>query len=56
VAPEKADQNPQFVSTLLPGRGASSSIALLVALAFLVVFAVPVVIGYRRSRLRKAAS
>jgi phosphate transport system substrate-binding protein len=56
VSAAKVDQNPQFVSTLLPGRSTSSSIAVLVALAFLVVFAVPVVIGYRRSRRRKAAS
>jgi hypothetical protein len=52
LAAAAADQKSPLVSTLLPGRSISSSTAvpLLVALALLIAFAVPVVIGYRRSR------
>jgi phosphate transport system substrate-binding protein len=53
-----ADQKPQFVSTLLPGRAISSSaeVPLLVTVALLAVFVVPVVIGFRRSRRRREAA
>jgi phosphate transport system substrate-binding protein len=45
---------PPLASTLLPGRGLSSawSVVLLVGGALLLVFAVPICIGYRRSRRR----
>ncbi len=53
-----AVDKPPLVSALLPGRSVSSSAEapLLVTLALLIVFAVPVVIGYRRSRRREGAS
>ena len=46
---------PPLESTVLPSHGLTSEgwIVLLVALAFLAIFAVPVCIGYRRSRRRR---
>jgi hypothetical protein len=50
-----ADNKPPLESTLLPGRGFSSAgrVVLLVGGALLLVFAVPIFIGYRRSRRRQ---
>jgi hypothetical protein len=45
-------------SVLLPGHGLSSEgwIVVLVSAALLAIFAVPVAIGYRRSRRRREVS
>jgi phosphate transport system substrate-binding protein len=47
-----ADAAPPLASAILPGRGLTASgwIVPLVTVLFLMIFAVPIVIGYRRSR------
>jgi phosphate transport system substrate-binding protein len=54
LAAASADK-PPLASTLLPGRGLSSAgrVVLLVGGGLLLVFAVPIFIGYRRSRRRQ---
>ena len=50
-----ANAKPPLVSALLPGHGLTSEgwVVLLVVVGFLAVFAVPVCLGYRRSRRRQ---
>jgi phosphate transport system substrate-binding protein len=57
AAAAAANARPPLVSTLLPGRSVSStSDPLVVALVLLVIFAVPMLVGYRRLRRRRAAA
>ena len=55
AAAAAAAAKPPLDSTVLPSHGLTSEgwIVLLVALAFLAIFAVPVCVGYRRSRRRQ---
>ena len=50
-----SDNRPPLESTLLPGRGLSSAgwVVLFVGGGLLLVFAVPIFIGYRRARRRQ---
>ena len=52
---DAAASRPPLDSVLLPGHGLSSEgwIVVLVSAALLAIFAVPVAIGYRRSRRRR---
>jgi phosphate transport system substrate-binding protein len=58
AAASTADDKPPLASALLPGRSlfSSTSAAVLVAAMLLIAFAVPVFIGYRRSRRRRGAA
>ena len=53
-----ADSEPPLVSALLPGRGPFSDgwVIVLVIAALAAIFAVPIGIGYRRSRRRREAA